>query len=284
MKNLKNMINLDELRLDFLDYLEQSRGYSSLSVKTYNEALTQMLKECSLVEENGKNILELMPLRLKIKNQNSKTISKKLSAIRSFIEFLKLKKIDIILKSDDSIKTAKTLPKPISHKHILEALEHCDDKETLLIELLYSLGLRISELCSLELDNIHDEWIIIDGKGSKQRQIPLLKSVKVKIDKYISQNIPYKYLFEQKKDKLSQNSIRYIIVKIFKRIGIKATPHQLRHSYASELLNNNARIADVSELLGHSSMSTTQVYTKLGNSLKMQNYKSAHPLCDNSDS
>ncbi len=278
------MINLDELRLDFLDYLEQSRGYSSLSVKTYNEALTQMLKECSLVEENGKNILELMPLRLKIKNQNSKTISKKLSAIRSFIEFLKLKKIDIILKSDDSIKTAKTLPKPISHKHILEALEHCDDKETLLIELLYSLGLRISELCSLELDNIHDEWIIIDGKGSKQRQIPLLKSVKVKIDKYISQNIPYKYLFEQKKDKLSQNSIRYIIVKIFKRIGIKATPHQLRHSYASELLNNNARIADVSELLGHSSMSTTQVYTKLGNSLKMQNYKSAHPLCDNSDS
>ncbi len=66
---------------------------------------------------------------------------------------------------------------------------------------------------------------------------------------------------------------------MFKKVGIKATPHQIRHSYATELLNAGARISDVSELLGHSSMATTQIYTKLGNSLKLDSYLTSHPLC-----
>jgi len=80
-------------------------------------------------------------------------------------------------------------------------------------------------------------------------------------------------------EKLSENSLRYIVTKIFKRIALKVTPHQLRHSFASSLLNNGANIVDVSELLGHSSMATTQIYTKLGSALKQQNYNKAHPLC-----
>ena len=72
--------------------------------------------------------------------------------------------------------------------------------------------------------------------------------------------------------------LRYIMTKLFKAAGIKATPHQLRHSFATHLLNNGARIADVSELLGHETMATTQVYTKLGSVKKMQEYMKAHPL------
>jgi integrase/recombinase XerC len=70
-----------------------------------------------------------------------------------------------------------------------------------------------------------------------------------------------------------------MITKAFAKVGLKVTPHQLRHTYATELLNNGARIADVSELLGHSSMATTQIYTKLGNALKMDHYHQSHPLC-----
>jgi len=94
----------------------------------------------------------------------------------------------------------------------------------------------------------------------------------------LSSNISNKFLFEKNGERLSENSLRYIITKVFKRISIKVTPHQLRHSYATELLNGGAPIVDVSELLGHSSMATTQIYTKLGSSLKEQNYKKAHPL------
>jgi len=90
------------------------------------------------------------------------------------------------------------------------------------------------------------------------------------------------FLFESNDKRLSENSLRYTVNKVFKRVGLKVSPHQLRHSYATELLNHNASISDVSELLGHSSMSTTQIYTKLGSVLKQQNYNKAHPLSSKS--
>ena len=84
----------------------------------------------------------------------------------------------------------------------------------------------------------------------------------------------------QEGNSLSSAQLRYRVERAFKRHGIKATPHQLRHSFATELLKEGARIADVSELLGHSSMATTQIYTKLTNSTKLQNYLKAHPLAN----
>jgi len=224
----------------------------------------------------------LMPYRLEIKDLNPKTISKKLSAIRSFVEYLNSDKLLVVLTSDESIKVSKTLPKPISHKHIVEALEFADEKESLVVVLLYTLGLRISELRLLKVEDISADWVRVVGKGSKQRDIPLLKSTKILIDNYIEhtslQNSNMIYLFENNDKPLSQNSLRYIITKVFKRISLKVTPHQLRHSFATELLNQNAPIADVSELLGHASMATTQIYTKLGSALKLKNYNKAHPL------
>ena len=274
---MKKLIN--KQRIAYLESLEKLRGYSDLTIKSYDESIKEALSLVEIIQEDSQITINLMPYRIKIAHLNAKTISKKLSAIRGFVEYLNDNGLSYILKSDDSVKVAKTLPKPISHKHILEALEHSDIQEKLIIIMLYTLGLRISELSSLELSDIADEWIRVLGKGNKQRDLPLISSTKKILDEYLGVFVLKKFLFEKNREKLSENSLRYIVTKVFRRVGIKVTPHQLRHSYATSLLNSGAPIVDVSELLGHSSMATTQIYTKLGSALKQQNYNKAHPLC-----
>ncbi len=274
------MKKLIEVKIkEFLLYLEQRRGYSDLTIKSYAESLKEAFLHIETVQEEKHLLFNLMPYRIKISSLNPKTISKKLSAIRSFSEYLSENGIAVILKADESVKVAKTLPKPISHEHILEALSHGKPIEKLVVTLFYTLGLRISELSSLEISNISDGWVRVVGKGNKQRDIPLLAQTKKLLYEYLTISGEKKFLFEKNGERLSQNSLRYIIIKVFGRVGLKVTPHQLRHSYASQLLNGSAPIADVSELLGHSSMATTQIYTKLGSALKQKNYNTAHPLC-----
>jgi len=274
---LKKLI--DKQRVDYLESLEKFRGYSDLTIKSYDESIKEAFSYVEIIEEDSQTVINLMPYRIKIAHLNAKTISKKLSAIRGFVEYLNDNGINSVLKSDDSVKVAKTLPKPISHQHILEALEYADTQEKLIIIMLYTLGVRVSELSSLELNDITDEWVRILGKGNKQRDLPLINSTKKILDEYLGVFVLKKFLFEKKGEKLSENSLRYIVTKVFRKVGIKVTPHQLRHSYATSLLNSGAPIVDVSELLGHSSMATTQIYTKLGSALKQQNYNKAHPLC-----
>jgi integrase/recombinase XerC len=146
--------------------------------------------------------------------------------------------------------------------------------------MLYGLGLRISELASIKLSDIKDNWIEIHGKGNKTRQLPIVSKLSSELNVYIANTKPRVYLFEKNNTPLNTAQLRYIITKIFKKHGIKATPHQLRHSFASHLLNSGARIADVSELLGHATMATTQVYTKLESSKKLSEYLKAHPLAN----
>lgn len=274
---------LSKYKKKFLESLENLRGYSDLTIKSYDETLQECALYVQAIEENNIILIDLMPYRIQIAKLNAKTISRKLSSIRTFVSYLNDNKIKCTLKADDTIKVAKTLPKPIPHKHILQALEKSSKEESLIITILYTLGLRISELSSLEILDISNEWVRVLGKGNKQRDIPLLHETKKLIDEYLSEKQPNKFLFEKSGERLSQNSLRYIITKIFKRVALKVTPHQLRHSFATSLLNNNARISDVSELLGHSSMATTQIYTKLGSALKQQNYNKAHPLCMSED-
>lgn len=270
---------LKENKENFLDSLGKLRGYSELTIKSYSETLDELQNHLDISKENDHYLLNLMPYRVYIAHLNAKTISRKLSAIRSFVSFLNQNGIKCVVKADDPIKVAKTLPKPISHQHILEALEKSNEEETLIINMIYTLGLRISELSSLKISDISHDWVRVFGKGKKQRDVPLIKQTREMIDTYLSQKSVNKFLFEKNGERLSENSLRYIITKVFKRVALKVTPHQLRHSFATELLNNNARISDVSELLGHSSMATTQIYTKLGSTLKQQNYNKAHPLC-----
>jgi len=270
---------IEEQIEDFLSYLLDLRGYSETTVETYEIALRQMRQSSHLYEEDALLILDITPFRFDISKNSKKTIVKKLSAIRSFVKYLEDQcHLQIKVTGLESIKTPQNLPKPIEERYIEEVLEKADIEERLMIMMLYGLGLRISELSSLKLSQIKREWIEVTGKGSKSREIPLLPSLYGLIERYRRDFTPREYLFEKGKSPLNAAQIRYRVTKLFKAAGIKATPHQLRHSFATHLLNNGARIADVSELLGHETMATTQVYTKLGSVKKMQEYMKAHPL------
>lgn len=267
----------------FLKHCEAFKGYSALTIFSYDESIQEMLRYAQIEYSAEAMTINLMPLRLKIVSLKPKTIARKLSAIRSFIKYLRSLGLIVYLRFDESIKVPKTLPKPISHEHIKLALAHAPAMERLAILMLYTMGLRISELASLRRADIRENWCRVTGKGSKERDIPVLSDVYDAIQHHCSLANPAEFLFESNGQKLSENSLRYAIMKVFKAVGFHVTPHQLRHAYATELLNNNARIADVSELLGHASMATTQIYTKLGNALKMDHYLKSHPLCQKAE-
>jgi len=274
------MLNLEDDINDFLFYLEKVRGYSSSSIVTYDNVLKEVLNSCHYYQEEKSFTLDIMPLRANNINNSKKTISKKLSALRSFVKYMKEhKSVEIKLIGDSVIKVPKTLPKPIDENLITEILQSSSVKEHLIISLLYGLGLRISELSSIRVSDISTQWVQVLGKGNKKRQIPLLKSLFEEIENYKRVESPQVFLFEKKGLPMSSSQIRYMFSKIFKKSGVKATPHQLRHSFATHLLQNGARISDVSELLGHSSMVSTQIYTKLSSNKKLNEYSKAHPLC-----
>jgi len=264
---------------NFLVYLLDIRGYSEQTVKTYDIALSKMYEVSHFYVEEDIYILDITPFRFQIVNNHKKTIVKKLSAVRSLMHYLEDQcHLDIKLIGNEMIKVPKSLPKPIEEKYIVEVLQEANIKEKLLISMLYGLGLRISELSGLKLEDIKKKWVQIHGKGNKVRELPLLLELQILIDSYIEVHHPKKYLFEKGNAPMNSNQLRYILTKLFRKYGIKVTPHQLRHSFATHLLNNGARISDVSELLGHETMATTQVYTKLGSVKKMQEYMKAHPL------
>ena len=272
-------MNLPDLVDDYLDYLLQIRGYSEETVKTYEIPLRQMLELARVKEEEGKRVLDILPLRRVIAANSRRTVAKKLSAIRSFVRYLGDQRgIPLLLEGDDSVKVPKTLPKPLEERYIFEVLKAADPMERLLLYLLYGLGLRIGELAGLERNRIGEKWILVHGKGGKSRQLPLPLKVREALRDYLVVSPAGRYLFEKGGVPMNASQLRYRIGKIFKARGIKATPHQLRHSFATHLLEHGARIADVSELLGHSSMATTQIYTKLGSVKKREEYLKAHPL------
>jgi len=263
----------------FLEYCLNIRGYSLETIKTYKIALELLVKEHEIEKKGSSVIVNIMPLRLKLANHSKKAIATKLSAIRSFIKYLNdYKGSNLKLKGAQSVKVPKTLPKPLRKDDILKVIDNSDFKTSLIIYMLYALGLRISELSNLKLSDIRSEWIRVTGKGNKSREVPIIAHLNQKILKYKEQYLPKVYLFEKDGKALNDAQLRYLITKEFAKYGIKATPHQLRHSFASDLLQEGARVSDVSELLGHSSMATTQIYTKLTNSKKLKDYLNAHPM------
>ena len=265
----------------FLEYLEDIRGYSEATVTTYETALRQMFESSHIYEEDDIVTLDITPYRFQIANKNKHTIAARLTAIHAFLGYLEDQQdISVRLLSGESIKVPKSLPKPIEEKYIKEVLAKATLKEKLLVAMLYGLGLRITELSTLQLSQIQPSWVQVRGKGNKVREIPLLPFLRTLLDEYLSVYSPKKYLFEKGNAPMNSAQLRYKLTKLFKSQGIKATPHQLRHSFATHLLNEGARIADVSELLGHETMATTQVYTKLGSVKKMKEYMKAHPLAN----
>ena len=271
--------DLHSLIESFLIYLIRVRGYSEATATTYATALRQIEKQCAWYEEGGRWVLDIMPWRLAIRSLARRSIHAKLTAVRSFVRYLNDHVgMSVQTSGIETIKTPQTLPKPLEEHAIAEVMDTATPEERLLIGMLYGLGLRISELAALRLDQIDAEWVQVLGKGNKVRQLPLLPYLSELIVQHRQTQLPQTYLFEKKGKPLTAAQLRYRLAKLFRTHGFKATPHQLRHSFATHLLAHGARIADVSELLGHASMATTQVYTKLGSVKKMEAYMGAHPL------
>ena len=262
----------------FCEYLIELRNYSPLTIKTYKTPIFEAIKKSEIYEENNQIHFDITKYRIAISTQNPKTINKKLSSIKSFLLFLKSKDLVIILSGATTIKTEKTLPKPILTDNIFESLENATILERIIILFIYSFGLRISELASLKLEDINDNFIRVLGKGDKQREIPSNQTINKLLKEYIKIYTPQIYLFEKENIPLTKRQLQYILQKTFKKIGISATPHQLRHSFATDLLNDGARINDISELLGHSSLKATGIYTKLTTNTKLKQYNKSHPL------
>jgi integrase/recombinase XerD len=252
----------------FTDWLKQKR-YSQNTINSYNKVLLVFFgyfEEKNILEINNNDIFEF--------NKNY-IIEKKLSATYQgqFINALKLfygrinnKKLNIEL-IERPHKT-QSLPKVISEEEISKLIDSIDNlKHKCMISLIYSAGLRRSEMLNLVLTDIDSFRMLItirQGKGMKDRIVPLSENILIMLREYFIEYKPKKYLFEgQYGDQYSDRSVNLVIKNAAIKAAIKRTitPHMLRHSYATHLLEGGTNLRIIQELLGHKSPKTTQIYT-----------------------
>ncbi len=236
------------------------------------------------------------------KNQGNSNISiaRQISSLKSFFNFLiKIQKIkNSLILNFKGPKQKKSLPRPIIADlaiQVIKEAKNIDDEKWIgnrnqaILILLYGCGLRISEALNLNFSDItKNDYLVIKGKGNKERIVPLMSYVRESIDSYLA-ICPYEFegddpLFVGKRMKrLSPRIIQYALEKIRVALSLPetATPHALRHSFATHLLENGGDLRTIQELLGHSSLSTTQKYTKIENSQLLNVYTKAHPLAKN---
>jgi len=193
----------------------------------------------------------------------------KLASIKFF--FASVLKNPISLEEIPSMKKEKKLPKVISKEKIRQIIDETDNlKHKLVIKFLYSSGLRLSELLNLKRNDIDFDRNLIQvrlGKGKKDRITVLSPSLKNDLLKYYSKGIfKTDYVFEGRRGKYSKKSVQKILERIGNKLKIKIHPHMLRHSFATHLLEQGTDIRYIQKLLGHSNLSTTEIYTKVSNS------------------
>jgi integrase/recombinase XerC len=235
------------------------------------------------------------------KNQYSKsTTARKLATLRSFYKFL-VKRDRISSNPVVSIKTPKQdkkLPKFLEYEEVVRLLNTppantcLGARDRAILEVLYSTGMRVSELVSLNMDDVDflSEVIHVRGKGKKERICPIGSSALQSIQNYIEfrnrrmandSNFDSRVLFANKHgQRLSTRSVRRKMDKYLIEAGLDPaiSPHTLRHSFATHMLNNGADLRSVQELLGHQSLSTTQIYTHISTSHMNEQYQNAHPM------
>lgn len=285
----------------FLDYLVYELNYSLKTRKTYEFALKEYNKFLAEKHYHFLNIntdqAEQYKAYLISTNHENKTSSLHLSAVRSFYNYLiEIKAIETSAFSNiKNPKISKKLPNFLNNSEINNFIEEkniesaLDLRNKLIIEFLYATGLRVSELCGIKISDLNasNGSLKVMGKGSKER-IVFYKACNSKLmaeyinnaRNHILNGIKSEYLFISKSGKpLSPRSIENIVKKYAqnKNIKSKVTPHTLRHTYATDLLNNGADIRSVGELLGHSSLSTTQIYTHVTAEHLKKVYNKAHP-------
>ncbi|MCX8034534.1 MAG: tyrosine recombinase XerC [Thermodesulfovibrio sp.] len=287
---------------NFLKHIKIQRGDSPHTLRAYKNDLKEFFNFAKIELEK----IDTMVIRGFISEQilkgNSKTtVSRKLSTIRSFFSYLYNEGIITInpARVVSSLKIKRKLPKFLTVDDTFKLVEApSEDKFTVqrdraILELLYGCGIRVSEMCSLNLEDIElkDGFIKVRGKGNKERIVPTGQKAKEALKKYLAirQILKIKKNFSSDEtplfinnrgNRLSDRQIRRIVLKYAKAIGLqdKIGPHTLRHTFASHLLMEGADLRVIQELLGHSSLSTTQIYTHLDLKYLIEIYDKSHPL------
>lgn len=274
---------------DFIKYLSNEKRYPETTITSYQKDLDNYSKFIKNKNINYKTInKDEIRSYLKYLDElkySKTTISRILSTLRHFYQYLMINKVVSVnmFKLIKNPKKDKKLPNFLQSDELQKIFDSIDIetplgiRNRLIVELLYASGLRVSELASLTIDNIniHTKEIRVLGKGSKERIVFFGDYAKKYLELYLEQSRPILQdknktkilLLNNNGDPLSTRGIQMIIDNVVRDASLKhnISPHVLRHTFATDLLNNGADLKSVQELLGHSSLSTTQIYTHITN-------------------
>ncbi|YCA42763.1 site-specific tyrosine recombinase XerD [Bacillus sp. JZ8] len=289
---------------DFIHYLVVERGLASNTIESYKRDLVkyaEYLKKVETVssfeEVTREHIIAFMRYMME-NGKSSKTIARHVASIRSFHQFLLR---EHIVDKDPSVhietpQVERTLPKVLSPDEVEALLTAPDEstpfgkREKAMLELLYATGIRVTELMNLNVEDVHMTmgFVRCIGKGDKERIVPMGKMASEALQKYIEESRPKILKRNQKEEALFLNHhgrrlTRQGFWKILKKLALSAqiekelTPHTLRHSFATHLLENGADLRAVQEMLGHADISTTQIYTHVTKKRLKDVYNEFHP-------
>ncbi len=287
----------------FIDYLLLEKNYSKLTVKAYQNDLTSFLEfntdhfEQVNIDKANYSQIRSWIVSMVEKEISNRSINRKVSALNSYYKFL-VKVGDIQsnpLAKHKALKTSKKIQIPFSETEIASVLDELNFendfegiRDKLIIELFYSTGIRRIELVELKLSSLdlNNKTLKVLGKRNKERYVPLLESVIQTIKKYLIVRNELEIIKEKEKLFLTKKGVKIYETLVYRIINqyfslasskVKKSPHILRHSFATHLLNQGADLNAVKELLGHSSLAATQVYTHNSIAELKKVYLNAHP-------
>lgn len=293
---------MNELIQEFLNYITVERGLARNTTEAYRRDLNQFssyLAENSVLDPGQVQARTLVEYLLHLQQQGLKaaSITRKLAAIRSFFQYAvreRRLKIDPSV-TIDSLKIPQRLPKVLSETEINRLLEQpgaskpANLRDKAMLELMYATGVRVSELVSLKLNDLNMDmgYIRCFGKGSKERIVPMGGSAVNALLDYLDRGRP-KIIKRAAEEtlflnhhgrKMTRQGFWQIIQAAARRVGIEivVTPHMLRHSFATHLLDHGADLRAVQEMLGHADIATTQIYTHVTRTRLREVYNKTHP-------